>query len=120
MRITGASFSPPSWEAVRQEMKNFIEDYKIKKENTHPVELAAWVHAEFIRIHPFQDGNGRSARLLLNFILMKRGYLPIVIEAKNRPAYYQALDNYGREGDLGLFLDMVRELELGTIGDYLK
>ncbi|MFR8505957.1 MAG: Fic family protein [Peptoniphilus sp.] len=120
VRITGASFSPPSWEAVRQEMKNFIEDYKIKKENTHPVELAAWVHAEFIRIHPFQDGNGRSARLLLNFILMKRGYLPIVIEAKNRPAYYQALDNYGREGDLGLFLDMVRELELGTIGDYLK
>lgn len=120
VRITGASFSPPSWEAVRQEMKNFIEDYKIKKENTHPVELAAWVHAEFIRIHPFQDGNGRSARLLLNFILMKRGYLPIVIEAKNRPDYYQALDNYGREGDLGLFLDMVRELELGTIGDYLK
>ena len=51
---------------------------------------------------------------------MKRGYLPIVIEAKNRPAYYQALDNYGRKGDIGLFLDMVRELELKTIKDYLK
>ena len=120
VRITGASFSPPSWETVRQEMKNFIEDYKMKKEKTHTVELAAWVHAEFIRIHPFQDGNGRSARLLLNYILMKNGYLPIVIEAKNRPAYYQALDKYGREEELGLFLDMVMELELKTIRDYLK
>lgn len=118
VRITGASFAPPSWEKVRDEMKYFIYSYNEKKDKIHPVQLAAWVHAEFIRIHPFQDGNGRCARLLLNYVLMKYEFLPIIIEAKERPIYYEALDQYGKEGKLEKFQELVEDYELSIIKEF--
>lgn len=118
VRITGASFAPPSWEKVRDEMKYFIYSYNEKKGKIHPVQLAAWVHAEFIRIHPFQDGNGRCARLLLNYVLMKNEFLPIIIEAKQRPIYYEALDQYGKEGKLEKFQELVEDYELSIIEEF--
>ena len=51
-------------------MKNFIFDYNLYKKILNPIELSSFVHAEFVRIHPFPDGNGRTARILMNFILM--------------------------------------------------
>ncbi len=58
----------------------------------HPVERAAKVHADFVCIQPFIDGNGRTSRLLMNLELLKAGYLPCVITVENRLAYYEALD----------------------------
>jgi Fic family protein len=58
----------------------------------HPVELAARVHIDFVGIHPFIDGNGRTARLLMNLELLKAGFPPIVIKVADRLEYYQALD----------------------------
>ena len=74
VRITGASFTPPDWTEVRTAMKWFMADFEAKKSDLNSIELASYVHAEFVRIHPFQDGNGRTARLLLNFMLMKAGW----------------------------------------------
>ena len=61
-------------------------------ENTlSPVELAALFHYRYIRIHPFEDGNGRIARLLMNYILLRFGYPMIVIRSKNKKKYLEAL-----------------------------
>jgi len=81
-------------------LKELIEWYKKNKKKYHPIVLAAVVHNQFENIHPFQDGNGRVGRLLLNNILLKHGMPPVNIELKNRREYYASLQAYEREGDL--------------------
>ena len=58
------------------------------------IELAAWTHAEFVKIHPFEDGNGRTSRLIMNYQLMANGFLPISILKENRLDYFNALESY--------------------------
>lgn len=111
VRITGAGFTPPDWTEVRNNMKWFMSDFEAKKSALNSIELAAFVHAEFVRIHPFQDGNGRTARLLLNFMLMKAGYQPVIIEAKDRPIYYESLNDYAVTGNLESFYSLVLDKE---------
>ena len=111
VRITGADFTPPDWTEVRTAMKWFMADYDTKKTTLNPIELASYVHADFVRIHPFQDGNGRTARLLLNFMLMKAGYQPVIIEAKDRPIYYESLNDYAVTGNLESFYNLVLDKE---------
>lgn len=111
VRITGVDFTPPDWTEVRNNMKWFMSDYDTKKPTLNPIELAAFIHAEFVRIHPFQDGNGRTARLLLNFMLMKAGYQPVIIEAKDRPVYYESLNDYAVTGNLKSFYNLVMDKE---------
>ena len=82
--------------------------------------MAAWTHGEFVRIHPFVDGNGRTARLLLNYQLMANGFLPIIIKKESRLAYFNALEAYGTERDLQPFADMVAALEEEQLDRYLQ
>lgn len=76
---------------VPEEMERLTELMNQNPENDHPVKLAAKVHHKFVAIHPFDDGNGRVARLLMNLIVMRAGYPPIVIKNKTREEYYLAL-----------------------------
>ncbi|MGL4547873.1 Fic family protein [Eubacterium aggregans] len=110
-RITGASFIPCDWTEVRNEMKFFMSDYEDRKKEMDSITLAAWVHAEFVKIHPFPDGNGRTARLLLNFILMNNKFLPITIKPEKRAAYYDSLDIYGSSQNLEPFSTYIEGLE---------
>jgi Fic family protein len=73
------------------------------------VERAAMLHTDFVKIHPFIDGNGRTARLLLNFELMKEGYPPIVIKKEERLRYYNALDASCMHNNHELFIALVLE-----------
>jgi Fic family protein len=75
------------------EMQNLVTTYqqKIAEGNDNPIVLAAAFHYEFVRIHPFEDGNGRMSRLLMNFILMRFGYPPAVIKTEEKESYYTAL-----------------------------
>ncbi len=63
-----------------------------EEKHNHPVELAALAHHRLVAIHPFIDGNGRTARLVMNLILMRAGYPPTVIQRINRRQYYRVLD----------------------------
>lgn len=77
---------------VESEMDKLIEIYKeqtAKKRN--PIILSAWVHHAFTQIHPFQDGNGRIARLLASLILIKNGLLPFTVKREDKPAYIGSL-----------------------------
>lgn len=72
-------------------MTDLIDWYRREKVNLHPVVLAALLHYEFVNIHPFDDGNGRMSRILMNLILLQNGYPPVVIKQGNRNEYYTAL-----------------------------
>ncbi len=90
--ISGAEHTPPEFINVPALMEEFIAWYKSNGSDLHPVELAMRVHIDFVGIHPFIDGNGRTARLLMNLELIKGGYPPAVIQVENRLDYYKALD----------------------------
>jgi len=117
--ISGASHIPPARNEMYVQIKNFFADLMYKKD-LNPIELAAWTHAEFVRIHPFQDGNGRTSRLIMNYQLMSCGFLPISIAKENRLDYYNALDKYAAEGILDDFTNMIVELEEAQLDKYIS
>lgn len=82
---------------VPEEMEKLVAMVQTQDGKMHPVELAAAAHYEITRIHPFDDCNGRVARLLLNLILMRAGYPPIVIKMEERRRYLQALEAADRD-----------------------
>ena len=85
----------------------------------HPLLLAATFHYRFVAIHPFDDGNGRMARLLMNLLLMQYGYVPIVIRLESRGDYLLALET-ADAGDLADFVVLVGEALLRSLELYLK
>ncbi len=119
--ISGAKHIPPDYLVSNDEMNRFIEWYTSKDaREMHPIERAARVHGEFVKIHPFIDGNGRTARLLLNFELMKSGYPPIVIQNEERMKYYAALDKAHITGDYGDFISIVEKEVENSLNIYLN
>jgi Fic family protein len=105
--IAGAKHRPPQHFLVKEQMERLIAAYAGAWQKFHPIERAALLHGEFVRIHPFIDGNGRTARLLLNFELMKAGYPAVVIKKEQRVAYYDALDQADTSGDYGEFIELL-------------
>ena len=98
VRIGGALFMPPKSSEVPKLMLNLLMWLDKNIEEYTPIEQAALFHHKFIQIHPFSDGNGRIARLLMNVILMKSGYPFIVnVTKKDRVKYLDSL----READMG-------------------
>jgi len=95
--ITGSEWVPPKPQAVQEQIKKLFQGYSQKRKRLHPVELAAWVHNRLVQIHPFTDGNGRTARLVLNWILMKGKFPPLIIFVKNKQEYYSMIEA-GDEG----------------------
>lgn len=81
-------------------LEEFIEWYHKNNEKFKPLVLAAIVHNQFEHIHPFQDGNGRVGRLLLNYILIKNNYPPINILLEDRAEYYMTLQEYSKNDEL--------------------
>jgi len=99
-RIVGSKFDTTPKEIVLTDLKIFIDNYNKLKKELHPIELSAWAHWAFVKIHPFQDGNGRISRLIMNFVLHKNKYALIDIKTKEKQAYFNALErcNYTNNG----------------------
>ncbi len=119
VRISGAGHVPPAGNDMYLQIKNFFTDLQYKRD-MNPIELAAWTHAEFVRIHPFIDGNGRTSRLIMNYQLMIHGFLPISIAKEDRLNYYNALEEYAINGNLDLFVDLIADLEENQLDTYIK
>lgn len=105
--ISGAEHVPPDFVHVQSEMESFINWYQNEAQSMHPVERAARVHADFVKIHPFTDGNGRTARLLMNLELMKDGFPPAVLPVEKRLEYYEALDTAHTKNEYDPFLKLI-------------
>lgn len=116
--ISGAVHKPPQAFEVSSKMQEFIKNYKQKKQTLHPIELASWVHVEFVGIHPFIDGNGRTSRLLMNLELIKAGYPPVVINIEQRLEYYKSLDTAHITGDMTLFLELIKKVAKKSFEPY--
>ncbi|XP_055390030.1 protein adenylyltransferase Fic [Condylostylus longicornis] len=84
----------------------------------HPVKYAALAHYKLVHIHPFIDGNGRTSRLLMNTILMRAGYPPIIIPKQLRHRYYNYLQ-LANEGDIRPFIRFIAECTGRTLDLYL-
>ena len=108
--ISRAKHIPPTHFQVDQLMQQLIRAYETEWNDIHPIIRAMLLHGEFVKIHPFIDGNGRTARLLLNFELMKLGYTPIIIRKDQRPQYYAALDTAHTTLNYEPFLKLICEL----------
>ncbi len=97
---TGETFYFATPEETPAKMNDLLAWYRQEVENTdvNPIILAAEFHYKFILIHPFDDGNGRVARVLMNFILMKFGFPPVIIKTEDKENYFSALRQ--ADGDL--------------------
>ena len=99
--------TPPQF--VEERMTDLVKWYGKNKTAFHPLVLATIVHNQFVYIHPFDDGNGRVARLLFNFVLIKHGYFPVVIYNDEKQKYYSAL-RQSKSGDIKPFLMLTADL----------
>ncbi len=118
--ISGAEHIPPDYLMVEEQMHELITWYEAEAQLFHPVQRAAMLHSWFVKIHPFVDGNGRTARLLMNLELLKTGFVPIVIKKEQRLQYYQALDHSHVVGDSNDFIQMLVDLEQERLEFYLR
>jgi Fic family protein len=99
VRIKGSNHVFPNPAKVPDFMHDYFAFYAAQKNRLHPVELAALMHAKLVRIHPFIDGNGRTARLVMNLMLIRAGYPITIIASENasRTAYYDALEAFDHD-----------------------
>ena len=117
--IAGSDVELPSPEELDEKIHEFILQLPKLKAELHPVEYAAIVHIIFVNIHPFADGNGRVARLLMNLALLQSGYNIVVIPPIVRADYISALQktNNGNNTD---FINFISEMVLESQKEYLK
>lgn len=114
VRILGANFVPPNHLKVRELISGLLSETSKNPESLDAVGLAAHFHHRFVWIHPFYDGNGRTARLLMNLLLMRNGFPPAIILVNDRKKYYRALDqaNNGNFEPFGLLIAQAVERSL--------
>lgn len=118
VRISGSRHTPPDALHVTELMAKFTEDY-CANFSGHPLIQAALIHFHFVSIHPFVDGNGRTARLLMNLVLMKNGYPPAIILKNDRKRYYDALES-AHSGKTDLFVIFVGRALERTLALYME
>jgi Fic family protein len=118
---TGEVHYYASPEETPAQMGDLMAWYRREAESgaLHPLLLAATFHYRFVAIHPFDDGNGRMARLLMNLLLMQRGYVPIVIRLESRGDYLLALE-MADAGDLADFVALVGEALISALDLFLR
>lgn len=119
VRITGANFTPPNALKVYELMHELMKWTNNAANDLHPVIRATVFHHRFVWIHPFFDGNGRTARLLYNLLLMKEGFPPAIILRNDRKKYYNAL-NQANEGDYNKLILLICQAVERSLNIYIS
>lgn len=122
VRITGSDTELPQPYLVDQLMHDYFEFYMIQSSRMHPVLLAAEMHERLVSIHPFVDGNGRTARLVMNLILLKNGFTRANIKggSESRMAYYQALQSVQKDANPNPFYHLVADEAIRSLEAHLE
>lgn len=121
--ISGSTHMPPQPYLIEKLMEDFMLRFRqMEEEKVHPVLVAAYLHDELVRIHPFIDGNGRTSRLLMNLYLLRHGYVIITLKGSNdaKLNYYKALEKSHTEQLPEDFQKLVVEAEIAALRKYLS
>ena len=108
IKIKGSNHTPCSYLKVYDRMSKFF--YDINSGEKSDLELAAYTHLQIAKVHPFLDGNGRLCRLILNYMLISEGYLPISIPAKRRKEYFATLEAFKVDKTSVPFANLLNDL----------
>jgi Fic family protein len=117
VRVSGSQVKFPDPVKVPELMEQFISWLHTTDE--HPVLVAANAHLRLVTIHPFVDGNGRTARLLMNLLLMQAGYPPAIISPKQRPAYINSLEQAQLKNDPAAYHELILHVVNESLDIYL-
>lgn len=122
VEISGSQYKPPTYIRIPDEMEKFgswletitSESYNIQ---TSPIFLACAAHTWFVYIHPFVDGNGRTARIIMNLVLMRHGYPISIVTRDDRARYYDALET-SHSSDLTPFISLIVDTLEESLDEY--
>ena len=103
---------------VPEKMQEFVEEFN--KDTNDVITQAAKLHLEFVTIHPFSDGNGRCARLLMNLKLLQNGYPLTIIQVKDRVEYIKAIDQFQQSGDDAIFVEFIAKKVDESLSRYIE
>ena len=118
--ITGSEYELPKHDKLSELMQEFCAEIPVIKENLHPVEFSAWLHERLVSIHPFIDGNGRTARLIMNLALLQAGYNIITIPPVVRNDYIFGLQEAQLKNNIQPFTNFISEMVLEAQKEYLR
>ena len=117
--ITGVDFKFPPPSKIKSLMQEFLKEIPLLRKKCHPVEFSALLHLRLAHIHPFVDGNGRAARLLMNLALLQAGYVITIIPPILRREYLDSLKASNR-GDNKPFINLIVAMVYESQKDYLR
>lgn len=117
--VTGSTLDFPRPSELKKVMQDFAAEIPDKRANSHPIEFAAWLHIGLVSIHPFIDGNGRTARLLMNLALLQAGYPITIIPPILRGNYIDALKASNR-GASQPFTNLLSNMVCESQRDYIR
>ena len=122
VRISGSAHVPPQPYLLDKMMEEYFIHYDKQKKRLHPVILAAEMHERLVSIHPFIDGNGRSSRLVMNLILLKRGYTIANLKGdlNSKLAYYRALEAVQVDNNPEVFYHLVADAVKDSLERHLE
>lgn len=117
--VTGSTLDFPRPAELKKVMLDFITDIPKQRAGNHPIAFAAWLHIRLVSIHPFVDGNGRTARLVMNLALLQAGYPITIIPPVLRGDYLDALKASNR-GDHQQFVNLLANMVCESQRDYIR
>lgn len=122
--VGGSNYEFPYPEKLPHLLSSFFEELALKESvcgmpesNVSAFSLACWTHAEFVGIHPFRDGNGRTSRLMMNYILLENDYVPISIPVESKTDYCNALETYHCTKNIEPFECFIAQLEMKSLNE---
>lgn len=116
--VNNMETTPP--ESVIHELTELLDHYKANKKKIHPLKLAMDFHLRYEEIHPFQDGNGRTGRMMMNKILMSNGYFPVVIHAENSRSYFNSIAKASQRKNVRTYYQFMLQQALKTYQHFSK
>lgn len=118
IQIKESMHQPPDYVKVYDRMAKFFYDLNNFKGTT--LQKACFAHAQIFKVYPFLEGNGRLARIVLNYILLYDGYMPVTIPESEKANYLKHIDTFKEEKDLSPFVGFVEKLLLEAYETYIE
>ncbi len=116
--VNNVETTPP--ESVIPKLTELLEHYKMIKKKIHPLKIALDFHLKYEEIHPFQDGNGRTGRLIMNKILMSNGYFPVVIYTGNSQSYFNSIAKASQRKNVKTYYQFMLQQMLKTYRHFFE